>query len=162
MPLQQRTYLGCFSENTTHRVMNNKQSLPNEVNITESCIESCSDKNFKYAGVSSLTCYCGDQFYDKLPADTCECNVEHTSHYKSQYGGLNGQTSVYKLDYVDTCYQDIGNFLISRNRAELIGLHQNCESIYNTSILPFFFLNLVLIIFNFNKLHRKSLRFDNA
>lgn len=135
MPLQLHTYLGCFSENTTHRVMNNNQSLPNEVNITERCIEICSNKNFKYAGISNLICYCGENFYDKLPANTCECSVEHKSDYNSQSGGLNGLTSVYKLDYVDTCYQNIDNFLISQNSSGLIGLHQNCESIYNPTIL---------------------------
>ncbi len=66
-PLFEYSYIGCFSENTTQRVMNYSVPYQSSVNITENCVQKCSGYNFKYAGVSNSQCYCGDEFYSKIP-----------------------------------------------------------------------------------------------
>ena len=125
-PLFEYSYIGCFSENTTQRVMNYSVPYQSSVNITENCVQKCSGYNFKYAGVSNSQCYCGDEFYSKIPNDTCECNAACNSTINSFCGGKEEQTSVYQLDYVDTCYEKVGYFLVNKKETELSGLKKNC------------------------------------
>ena len=125
-PLFEYSYIGCFSENTTQRVMNYSVPYQSSVNITENCVQKCSGYNFKYAGVSNSQCYCGDEFYSKIPNDTCECNAACNSTINSFCGGTEEQTSVYQLDYVDTCYEKVGYFLANKKESELSGLMKNC------------------------------------
>ena len=63
-------YIGCFADE-------NDRDLPfdagmNNTNTRESCIGKCRDRGFRYAGVQSNYCYCGNSYGRYERASVCD------------------------------------------------------------------------------------------
>ncbi len=97
------TYLGCFEDTRLGEVVHSLTRFP------EDCIRYCSDGNFRYAGVSNGSlCICLSTVNETQKSTACFCNAACQGTNEKTCGGRSSSIkSVFRIEFADTCYQDI-------------------------------------------------------
>ncbi|XP_067943055.1 sialate:O-sulfotransferase 2-like [Watersipora subatra] len=117
-------YQGCY-------IYEGFDSDPQEVtdledaNSVEACVDLCTYKAYKYAGLQGNQCYCGDSLEKYCQVKDDQCNIECSGERQQSCGGAN-RNSFYSTNYLG-CWRDSSSRDL-RNLKTFAGVNATLEN----------------------------------
>ncbi|XP_067943054.1 sialate:O-sulfotransferase 2-like [Watersipora subatra] len=96
-------YQGCYFDEALGRDLSDENDL-GSTNTVQTCIDLCTYKGYKYAGLQGNMCYCGDSFGKYCKVDDSLCSIICPGNIQQICGGAN-KNSIYSTNYLG-CWQD--------------------------------------------------------
>ncbi|XP_067943058.1 uncharacterized protein [Watersipora subatra] len=121
-------YQGCYTDEDVSRDLPDVNSGGNDSDI-QKCVDLCTFKAYKYAGLQGNMCYCGDSFGKYCKVDDSLCSIRCPGNDQQNCGGAN-KNSIYSTNYLgcwkDSPTRDIRSFNSMPNSNATI---QNCVAL---------------------------------
>ncbi|XP_067942381.1 uncharacterized protein [Watersipora subatra] len=96
-------FQGCYLDDSTSRDLPVAKAMGTS-NSVQACVDHCTSRAYKYAGLQGSTCYCGDSFGKYCKVDNAECDTSCAGRSQEKCGSSN-KNSVYSTNYLG-CWSD--------------------------------------------------------